>query len=68
MIAKTGGIMDTMESPEVIGVAGLQGGVAGGVTASAPMPTDVVSLPGDRSAQSVGRHRIPAQGDPASWH
>ena len=60
--------MDTMESPEVIGVAGLQGSVAGGVMASAPMPSDVVSLPGDRSAQSVGRCRTPEQGDPASWH
>jgi hypothetical protein len=65
MIAKTGGIMETMESPEAIGFAGLQCSAVDGGMAGVPVPLNFVPRPVDGSTQSVGHPRIPGQGAPA---
>ena len=65
MIAKTGGIMETMESPEAIGTIALRCSATGGGMAGVPMPPNFVLRLGGRGVQPVGDPRIPGQGAPA---
>ncbi|OOG47192.1 hypothetical protein B0E52_03735 [Rhodanobacter sp. C06] len=68
MIAKTGGVMETMESPEAVDTTALQRSAPGGGMAGVPMPPDLVQRLVDGDAQPVGDPRSPGQGAPALRH
>jgi hypothetical protein len=65
MIAKTGGIMETMESPEAIGTTALRCSAPGSGMADVSVPPGFVQRLVDGGAKPIGDPRIPGQGAPA---